>query len=139
MWAIVNYNVGIRDGSVCRDVSDFLVVEYDEGIRDLCSRLVITLCEIAPLFSKCRCPYRLGGGICGEFLVFCDRFAGNGVDDGGTVWCSAPIPVGFYLKHLSCLEFSHLFIGVEIVCEQVECLLCDETWGLDGNWLGRYC
>ena len=93
------------------------MVEYDEGIRALRSRLVITLCEISPFFSKCRCPYRLGGGICGEFLVFCDCFSADGVDDSGTVWCSAPIPVGFYLKQLSCLAFSHLFIGVEIVRE----------------------
>ena len=103
------------------------MVEYDERIRALRFCLVITLCEIAPLFSKCRCPHRLSGVICGEFLVFCDRFAGDGVDDGGTVRCSAPIPVVFYLKQLSCLAFSHMFIGVEIVCEQVQCLLCDET------------
>ena len=95
------------------------MVEYNEGICALRSRLVITLSEIAPFFSKCRCPYRLSGRICGDFLVFCDRFAGDGVDDGGIVWCSAPIPVGFYLKQLSCLAFYHLFIGVEIVCEQV--------------------
>ena len=136
LWAIVNHNVGIRDSSVCRYVSDFIVVEYDEGIHALRSRLVITLCEIAPFFSKCCCPYRLSGGICGEFLLFCYCFAGDGVDYGGTVWCSAPIPIVFYLKQLSCLAFYHMFICVEILCEQVEGFLCDETWGLDGNWLG---
>ena len=98
MQEIVNHNVGISESSVCWDVSDFIVVEYNEGIRALRSRLVITLCEIAPFFSKCRCPYRLSGGICGEFLVFCDRFAGDGVDDGSKVRCSDPIPVVFYLK-----------------------------------------
>ena len=130
---IVNYNVGICDGSVCRNVSDFFVVEYNEGIRALRSRFVINLCEISPFFSKFCCPYRLGGGICGEFLVFCDCFPADGVDEGGTVWCSVPTSVGFYLKYVSCLAFSHLFICVEIVCEQVEGLLCDETWDLDGN------
>ena len=120
MWAIVNHNVGIRDSSVCWYVLDFLLVEYDEGICALCSCLVITLCAIDPFFYKCRFPYHLSGGICGGFIVFCDRFAGDGVDDGGTVWCSAPPPVGFYLKQLYCLAFYHLFIGVEIVCEQVE-------------------
>ena len=69
----------------------------------------------------------------------CDQFAGDGVDDGGTVRCSAPIPVVLYLKQLYCLAFSHVFIGVEIVCEQVECLLCDETRGLNGNWSSRAC
>ena len=58
------------------------------------------------------------------------------MDDGGKVWYSVPISVGFYLKHVSCLAFSHLFIFVEIVCEQVEGLLCDEMWGLDGNFRG---
>ena len=61
------------------------MVDYDEGIRALNSRLVITLCEIAPFFSKCCCPYRLSGGICGEFLLFYYRFSVDGVDDGGTV------------------------------------------------------
>ena len=114
------------------------MVNYDEGIRALLSRFVITLCEISPFFSKCRCLYRLVGRICGYFLVFFDRFTADGVDDGGTVWCSVSIPAGFYIKRVSCLEFSHLFICVEIVCEQVEGLLCDETWGLDGNWSGSY-
>ena len=77
------------------------MVEYDEGIRALRSRLVVTLCVIAPFFSKCCCPYRLSGGICGEFLVFCDRFAGDRVYDGSTVRFSDPISVVFYLKHLS--------------------------------------
>ena len=37
---------------------------------------------------------------------------------------------------MTCLEFSHLLICEEIVCEQVEGLLRDETWDLDGNWSG---
>ena len=111
MWGIVDHNVGICDCSVFCNVLDFIVVEYDEGICELCSCIVVTLCEIAPFFSKCRFPYCLGRGICGKFLVFCVCFARDGMDDGGTVQCSATLPVVFYLKQLSCLAFSHLFIG----------------------------
>ena len=134
MWAVVNYHVGICDGSIGRYVADFFVVEYDEGIRTLCSCFFIPLCESSPFFSKRRCPYRLGGGICGKFLVLCYRFTAYGVDDDGTGWCSVTISVCFYFKHVFGLAFSHLFICVEIICEQVECLLRDETWGLDGYW-----
>ena len=73
------------------------MVENDEVIRALSSRFVITLCEISPFFSKFCCQYLLGGGICGEILVYCDRFTADGVDDGGTVWCSVPFSVGYYL------------------------------------------
>ena len=70
LWEIVNHNVGICDCYVCWDVSDFFVVEDDEVIRFLCSRLVVSLCDISPFFSKFCCLYRLGGRICGKFLVF---------------------------------------------------------------------
>ena len=104
LWTIVNHNVGIRDSSVCWDVLDFIMVEYDEGIRALRSRIVITLCEIAPFFSKCRCPYRLSGGICGEFLVFCDFLSVMG-------WMTAA-QYGVVLLFLLYLPQTVVFFGV---------------------------
>ena len=69
------------------------------------------------------------------FLYFVIVSPLMGVDYGGTVWCSVPVSVCFYFKHVFGLAFSHLLICVEIICEKVEGLLRDETWGLDGYWL----